>query len=83
MRALNDRLIIRPQLDAEVRASGIVIPDSAKEKPHRGEVISVGPEVEGVAPGETVLYSKYGGTELSVDGDDLLVLRLPDVLAVV
>lgn len=83
MRPLGDRIIVRPDSAAEVRESGIVIPDSAQEKPHRGEVVATGPKVEGVAEGETVLYSKYGGTELTVDSQDLVVLREADVLAVV
>ena len=91
IKPLEDRIVVKP-LDAEqTTASGLVIPDTAKEKPQEGEVIAVGPgrfDDEGekripldVKVGDTVLYSKYGGTEVKVDGDELLVLRESDVLA--
>ena len=89
LKPLGDRIVIR-QIDAEdVTASGIVLPDTAQEKPQRGEVLAVG---EGryddgvrvpldLAVGDEVIYSKYGGTEISIDGEDLLILRESDVLA--
>ena len=86
---LGDRVIVR-SLDAEdVTESGIVIPDTAQEKPQRGEVIAVGSgRIEDgktvpleVAKGDTVIYAKYGGTEVRVDGEDLMVLRESDILA--
>ena len=91
IKPLEDRIVVRP-LDAEqTTASGLVIPDTAKEKPQEGEVLAVGQgrwDDEGekripldVSTGDTVLYSKYGGTEIKVDGEDLLVLRESDVLA--
>jgi chaperonin GroES len=92
LKPLGDRLIVQPLDEEETTASGIVLPDTAKEKPQRGKVLAVGDGArndEGnrvpldVAEGDTVLYSKYGGTEVKVDGDDLLVLRESDVLAVV
>ena len=88
---LGDRLIVRPIEEEETTARGILLPDTAKEKPQKGKVLAVGDgklhEETGkrtpldVSEGDEVLYSKYGGTEISVDGDDLLVLRESDVLA--
>ena len=93
LKPLGDRLIVKAVEEEETTASGIVLPDTAKEKPQRGKVLAVGDgklsEESGkripldVSEGEEVLYSKYGGTEVKVDGDDLLVLRESDVLAVV
>ena len=93
IKPLEDRIVIR-QLEAEqVTASGLVIPDTAKEKPQEGTVVAAGPgrwneDGDGrialdVKVGDTVIYSKYGGTEVKLDGDDLLVLSARDVLAVV
>jgi chaperonin GroES len=90
LKPLGDRLIVRAIEEEETTASGIVLPETAKEKPQRGEVLAVGDgnrDDDGeripldVATGDTVLYSKYGGTEVKVDGEDLLVLRESDVLA--
>ncbi len=90
LKPLGDRLIVRTVEEEETTASGIVLPDTAKEKPQRGQVLAVGEGKVGddneripldVAEGEEVLYSKYGGTEINVDGEDLLVLRESDVLA--
>ena len=93
LKPLGDRLIVKAVEEEETTASGIVLPDTAKEKPQRGKVLAVGDgkiqEDTGkrtpvdVNEGEEVLYSKYGGTEITVDGEDLLVLRESDVLAVV
>ena len=91
LRPLGDRVVIQPTAREEMTKSGIVLPDTAKEKPQKGKVIAVGDgrwDDEGekripldVSEGEEVLYSKYGGTEIVVDGEDLLVLRESDVLA--
>jgi chaperonin GroES len=91
LKPLGDRLIVRAIEEEATTASGIVLPDTAKEKPQKGKVIAVGDgrwDDEGekripldVSEGEEILYSKYGGTEISVDGEDLLVLRESDVLA--
>jgi chaperonin GroES len=91
LKPLGDRLIVRAVDEEETTASGIVLPDTAKEKPQKGEVLAVGEgawDEDGdkripldVAEGDVVLYSKYGGTEVKVDGEDLLVLRESDVLA--
>ena len=91
LKPLGDRLIVRALDEEETTASGLVLPDTAKEKPQKGEVLAVGDgarnETTGervaldVSEGDTVLYSKYGGTEVKVDGEDLLVLRESDVLA--
>ena len=88
---LDDRIVVRPNESEETTASGLVIPDTAKEKPQQGEVLAVGPgrrsETSGelvpmdVKVGDTVVYSKYGGTEIAVDGEDLLILTSRDVLA--
>jgi chaperonin GroES len=90
LQPLEDRIVVRPAEAEETTVSGLVIPDSAKEKPQQGEVLAVGPgrrsdtgeliPVDLVA-GETVIYSKYGGTEIAVDGEDLLILTSRDVLA--
>ena len=87
---LEDRIVVKPGEAEETTVSGIVIPDTAKEKPQEGEVIAVGPGrfEEGnrvpmdVKVGDKVIYSKYGGTEVTVDGDDYLILSARDVLAV-
>jgi chaperonin GroES len=91
LKPLGDRLIVQAVEEEETTSSGIVLPDTAKEKPQRGKVLAVGEgklsEDTGkrvpldVSEGDEVLYSKYGGTEISVDGEDLLVLRESDVLA--
>ena len=90
---LDDRIVVRPNESEETTASGLVIPDTAKEKPQQGEVLAAGPgrraENTGelipldVKVGDTVVYSKYGGTENTVDGEDLLILTGRDVLATV
>ena len=92
LQPLDDRIVVRPSEAEEKTASGLVIPDTAKEKPQQGEVISVGPgrraENAGelipldIAVGDKVVYSKYGGTEITIDGQDLLILTSRDVLAV-
>ena len=92
LKPLEDRIIVRPNEAEETTVSGIVIPDTAKEKPQFGEVLAVGAgrrsEQTGelipldVKAGDTVVYSKYGGTEIAVDGEDLLILTSRDVLAV-
>jgi chaperonin GroES len=90
LKPLEDRLIVQAVEEEETTASGIVLPDTAKEKPQRGKVIAVGDGKFGddneripldVSEGDEVLYSKYGGTEINVEGEDLLVLRESDVLA--
>ena len=91
LKPLGDRLIVRATEEEETTASGLVLPDTAKEKPQKGEVVAVGdgPIEDGkrrpldVSAGDEVLYSKYGGTEITVDGEELLVLRESDVLATV
>ncbi|WP_320668834.1 co-chaperone GroES [Patulibacter defluvii] len=91
LKPLGDRLIVRAIEEEQTTASGLVLPDTAKEKPQKGEVLAAGDgrwDEDGekripldVAVGDKVLYSKYGGTEIKVDGEDLLVLRESDVLA--
>ena len=90
LQPLEDRLVVRPSEAEETTVSGLVIPDTAKEKPQQGEVLAVGPGRRSdagelipvdIEVGDVVLYSKYGGTEIAVDGEDLLVLSGRDVLA--
>jgi chaperonin GroES len=90
LKPLGDRLIVKAIEEEETTASGIVLPDTAKEKPQKGKVVAVGDGAYGedgerraldVAEGDEVLYSKYGGTEIKIDGEDVLVLRESDVLA--
>ena len=91
LKPLEDRIVVKPGEAEERTASGLVIPDTAKEKPQQGEVVAVGPGRIGddnervpmdIAAGDTVVYSKYGGTEITVDGQDLLILSARDVLAI-
>ena len=93
LQPLEDRIVVRPSDSESTTASGLVIPDTAKETPQQGDVLAVGPgrrsEQTGelvpmdVAEGDTVVYSKYGGTEITVEGEDLLILNARDVLAIV
>src|SRR3954447_22090096 len=91
LQPLEDRIVVRTAEAEEKTASGLVIPDTAKEKPQQGQVLAVGPgrrsEQTGeiipldLAVGDTVVYSKYGGTEISIEGEDLLILNARDILA--
>ncbi len=90
LKPLGDRLIVEASEEEQTTASGIVLPDTAQEKPQRGKVVAVGDgaiDEDGkrrpmdVEAGDEVLYSKYGGTEITVEGDEVLVLRESDVLA--
>jgi chaperonin GroES len=93
LKPLEDRIVVQPNEAEQTTASGLVIPDTAKEKPQQGKVLAVGPGKRtentgeliplGIEVGQTVLYSKYGGTEVTVDGEDLLILASRDVLAIV
>ena len=92
IRPLQDRLLVQPILEKEVRKGGIIIPDSAKERPIEGRVKAVGKGKIGddgkaialeVKVGDKVLYSKYGGTEIKVDGEDFLLMREDDILGIV
>lgn len=84
---LHDRVVIKPAPAEEKTAGGIIIPDTAKEKPQRGTVVAAGPgkkdEPVTVKKGDTVLYGKYFGTEVRIDGQDLLIVREGDILAIV
>ena len=88
---LHDRVLVRPSKPEEVTSGGIIIPDTAKEKPMQGEIIAAGPgkaSEDGklvtlqVKVGDSVLYGKYSGTEVSVNGEDLLIMRESDIFAV-
>ena len=91
LKPLADRVVVRPQEAEEKTAGGLFIPDTAKEKPQRGTVLAVGPgKVENgtkidmsVKEGDTVLYGKYAGTEIQLDGDDVMIMRESDILGVV
>ncbi len=92
LKPLEDRVLVRPDEGEETTISGIVIPDTAKEKPQQGTILAVGPgkrsETGDLIPvdikeGDVVMYSKYGGTEVKVDGEELLILSSRDVLAIV
>ena len=91
LKPLEDRIVVKANEEENTTSSGIVIPDTAKEKPQEGSVVAVGPGrfEDGVrvpldvAVGDTVIYSKYGGTEVKVEGDEYLILSARDVLAVV
>jgi chaperonin GroES len=92
LRPLADRVVVKPLEREEVTKSGIVLPDTAKEKPQQGEVMAVGPGrildsgervVPDVKKGERVLFAKYSGTEFKLDQDELLILRESDILAIV
>ncbi len=93
LKPLGDRVVVKPLEEEERTKGGIVLPDTAKEKPQHGEVIAVGPgewDDEGkkritpdVKPGDRVLYAKYAGTEVKTDDGDMLILRASDVLAIV
>ena len=90
LKALDDRIVIRPVDAEETTAGGIVLPDAAKEKPQRGKVLAVGPGrllesgdrvAVSVTLGDEVLFSKYGGTDIEVDGHEVKILRESDILA--
>ena len=92
LKPLGDRVVIKPSAREEVTKSGILLPDTAKEKPQEGTIIAAGPgkigddgkrEPMDVKAGDVVLYSKYAGTEFKVDGEDLLVISSKDLLAIV
>lgn len=87
IKPLADRVVVKAAKAEEKTASGIIIPDSAKEKPQKGEIVAAGPgtkdEVMEVKVGDTVLYGKYAGTELNLDGEDYLIMRQSDILAIV
>lgn len=87
IKPLADRVVIEPAAAEEKTKSGIIIPDTAKEKPMRGTVVAVGPgkkdEPTTVKVGDSVLYGKYSGTEISVDGQEYLIMRESDIFAVV
>jgi chaperonin GroES len=91
IRPLNDRILVKRLEEEGKTAGGIIIPDSAKEKPAEGEIVSVGPgklndkgerTAMDVKPGDRVLFSKYGGTDVKIDGDDYLIMREDDILGV-
>jgi len=92
VKPLADRVLVKPQEEEEVKKGGIIIPDTAKEKPQQGKIIAVGPGKlsetgQRIAPevkkGDVILYGKYSGTEVTIDGEEYLIMRESDILAVV
>jgi chaperonin GroES len=87
IKPLADRVVVKAAPAEEKTASGIIIPDTAKEKPQRGTIVAVGPgkkdEPMNVKVGDTVLYGKYAGTEINIDGEDYLIMRESDIFAVI
>ena len=87
IKPLADRVLIEPAAAETTTSSGIIIPDNAQEKPQRGTVVAVGPgkkdEPTTVKVGDTVLYGKYSGTDLNLDGVDYMIMREADILAIV
>jgi chaperonin GroES len=87
IKPLADRVIIEPAQAEQKTAGGIIIPDTAKEKPQRGKVVAVGPgkkdEPMTLKEGDVVLYGKYAGTEISIEGKDYLIMRESDIVAIV
>ncbi len=87
IKPLADRVLIKPMEAEQKTASGIIIPDTAKEKPQKGTIVAVGPgtseEKMEVKPGDVVLYGKYAGTEITIDGIDYLIMKQSDILAAI
>ena len=92
IKPLSDRVVVRPQEAEEKTASGIILPDTAKEKPQMGEIMAIGPGKVSengtlidmsVKAGDNILYGKYSGTEITVESEDLLIMRESDILAVI
>ena len=92
LKPLGNRVVVEPIEQEEITAGGIVLPETAQEKPQKGKVLTIGPgerDEDGeripmdVSPGDTVLYAKYAGTEIKVDGQKLLILKESDLLAIV
>ena len=86
MKPITDRVVIKPASAEETTKGGIIIPDTAKEKPQRGEVVAIGPGKDGnlmtVQVGDIVLYGKYAGQELNYNGEDYLIMREDDILVI-
>lgn len=86
MKPINDRVVVKPAPAEEKTTGGIILPDTAKEKPQRGEVVAVGPGKDDnkmtVKKGDTVLYGKYAGQEINHNGEDLLIMREDDILVI-
>ena len=87
MKPINDRVVVKPAAADEKTTGGIIIPDTAKEKPQKGEVIAVGPGKDGnqmtVKKGDVVLYGKYAGQEINYNGEDYLIMREDDILVII
>lgn len=87
LKPINDRVVVKPAAAVEKTKGGIIIPDTAKEKPQKGKIVAVGPGKDDVKmtvkKGDTVLYGKYAGQELEYEGDDLLIMREDDILVII
>jgi len=91
VKPLEDRVVVKPNIEEERTKGGIVLPDTAKERPQEGEVVAVGPgkllengqrAPMDVKPGDKVIFAKYGGTEVKIDGEEYVILRQSDILAI-
>jgi chaperonin GroES len=80
---LGERVLVKAVEESNTTASGIIIPDNAKEKPNRAEVVAVSTEVQNISVGDTVVYGKYAGTELVLEGTNYMVLEVSDILGVI
>ena len=84
LKPLGDRVVVEPIEQDSMTAGGIVLPDTAKEKPQQGTVLATGPDIEGeIAAGDRVMYAKYAGTEVKTDGKDVIILSEENILAIV
>lgn len=83
LQPLTDRVVLEQIESEEKTSSGIILPDSAKEKPEQAKVVAIGPDVKGIKVGEIVLYTKYGPNEVKVDGKEYLIVKEEDVMAVI
>ncbi|MDQ5943296.1 MAG: chaperonin GroES [Patescibacteria group bacterium] len=83
LQPLADRIVLEQIESEEKTSSGIILPDSAKEKPEQAKVIAIGPDVKGIKVGEVVLYTKYGPNEVKVDGNEYLIVKEEDVMAII
>ncbi|MBD3800207.1 MAG: co-chaperone GroES [Campylobacterales bacterium] len=80
---LGNRVLVERVEDAQTTASGIIIPDNAKEKPSQGEIVAIGADVETIAVGDTVVFGKYSGNELSLDGKEYLIMDADDIFGII
>lgn len=80
---LGNRVLVERVEDAQTTASGIIIPDNAKEKPSQGKVVAIGGDVEAISVGDTVVFGKYSGNDISIDGSDYLIMEADDIFGII